>query len=107
MKDKAIKVAVIGSVGVPAKYGGFETLADKLVEFLADKVQMTVYCSGLQYSKRLSTYKGAKLEYIDFSANGVQSVFYDILSIKRAVKDHDVLLILGVAGMLFVAIGRS
>jgi len=87
---------------VPAKYGGFETLADKLVEHLAEQIELTVYCSGLQYSKRLKTYKGAKLEYIDFSANGIQSVIYDSLSIKRAVKEHDVLLILGVAGMFYM-----
>ncbi|MEQ8908119.1 MAG: DUF1972 domain-containing protein [Vicingaceae bacterium] len=102
MKDKTVKVAIIGSVGVPAKYGGFETLADKLVEHLANKFSLTVYCSGLQYSKRLNSYKGAALEYVEFSANGVQSVFYDIISIKRAVKEHDVLLILGVAGMFYI-----
>ena len=39
------KVAIIGTVGIPAKYGGFETLADNLVKNLSDEYQFTVYCS--------------------------------------------------------------
>lgn len=100
MMSKTLKVAIIGCVGVPAKYGGFETLAEKLVTHLSAKVKLTVYCSELEYSKRIKEYKGASLEYISLSANGIQSVFYDIISIKRAIKNHDVLLILGVAGAM-------
>lgn len=32
-----MKVAVIGTVGVPANYGGFETLAENLLTYKKDK----------------------------------------------------------------------
>ncbi|MFD2602755.1 DUF1972 domain-containing protein [Flavobacterium suzhouense] len=97
---KTRKIAIIGTVGLPAKYGGFETLADHLVSNLSDKYDFTVYCSQKKYKKeeRLKSYKGAKLKYIPLEANGIQSILYDTISIIHAIFKNDVLLILGVAG---------
>lgn len=94
------KIAIIGTVGVPANYGGFETLAEHLIEDLGLKHDITVYCSGKKYSKseRVSSYKGAQLKYLPLDANGIQSIPYDTLSILHALFFADVLLILGVAG---------
>lgn len=94
------RLAIIGSVGVPANYGGFETLAEYLIEELATKNQITVYCSGKRYKQdeRKKYYKGARLRYISLDANGIQSILYDTLSILHALFFSDVLLILGVAG---------
>jgi glycosyltransferase involved in cell wall biosynthesis len=98
MKNK--RIAIIGTVGLPAKYGGFETLADHLVTNLSDKYDFTVYCSKKKYKKeeQLTSYKGAKLQYIPLEANGIESIPYDSLSILHALMKNDVLLILGVAG---------
>ncbi len=100
MSDKKQKVAIIGTVGLPAKYGGFETLADHLVKNLNSEFDFTVYCSGKKYEKseRTSSYNGARLVYIPLDANGVQSIIYDTLSIIHALFYAEVLLILGVAG---------
>ena len=95
-----IKVAIIGSVGVPARYGGFETLADRLCSELSDKFDITVYCSTREYNKKKGTYQGAKLHYIPLKANGVSGVLYDIISIIHALKRNQVLLILGVTGCI-------
>lgn len=94
------RVAIIGTVGLPAKYGGFETLAEHLIAHLSAKYDFTVYCSKKKYSKeeRVRTYKGATLKYIPLQANGIQSIPYDTISILHALKNNDVLLILGVAG---------
>lgn len=94
------KVAIIGTVGLPAKYGGFETLAANLVEQLGEKHEMTVYCSSKRYkgNERPATYKQAKLTYIPLEANGISSIFYDSLSILHALFFAEVLLILGVSG---------
>lgn len=99
-KNKKIRLSIIGSVGVPANYGGFETLAEHLIEDLGQKHDITVYCSGKKYKKenRQKFYKGAKLKYIPLDANGIQSIPYDTLSIVHALFRSDVLLILGVAG---------
>jgi glycosyltransferase involved in cell wall biosynthesis len=97
---KKRKIAIIGTVGLPAKYGGFETLADHLVSNLSDTYDFTVYCSAKKYKKeeRSAMYRQAKLKYIPLEANGIQSILYDTLSILHAVFKNDVLLILGVAG---------
>ncbi len=101
-----MKVAIIGSVGVPSKYGGFETLAHQLVENLGSIHQLTVYCSGFQYTKKPKQFKGADLVYIPLNANGIQSIPYDVVSIWKAYKKHDVLLILGVAGVFILPLIR-
>ena len=64
------KVAVIGIVGVPAKYGGFETLVENLIGTYKDSsIQYTVFCSSKNSSSHLDQYKGAKLKYINLRAN--------------------------------------
>jgi len=99
MFDKK-KIAIIGTVGVPANYGGFETLAEHLIEAMGQHHEVTVYCSGKRYPKeeRQQTFKGARLKYLPLEANGIQSIFYDSISILHALLYADVMLILGVAG---------
>jgi len=94
------RLAIIGTVGLPAKYGGFETLADHLVNHLTKDHDITVYCSKKKYTKeeRIKEYNGAKLKYINLDANGIQSIPYDTVSILHALFTSDVLLVLGVAG---------
>lgn len=94
------QVAVIGTVGLPANYGGFETLTSHLVEHLEERYDLTVYCSGVSYPKnsRMDKYRKARLKYLPFKANGIQSIIYDTVSIIHALFYADVLLVLGVAG---------
>ena len=65
-KLKKKKIAIIGTVGVPANYGGFETLAEHLIEDLGQHHELTVYCSGKKYPKeqRQAQYKAANLKYL-------------------------------------------
>jgi glycosyltransferase involved in cell wall biosynthesis len=104
----AKKVAIIGTVGLPACYGGFETLTAYLVKHLHQEHELTVYCSGKKYPKaeRRSHYESAKLVYLPFEANGAQSIIYDCLSILHALFFADVLLILGVPGGLLLPFVR-
>jgi glycosyltransferase involved in cell wall biosynthesis len=94
------KIALIGTVGIPASYGGFETLAEHLVDKLGHEMDFTVYCSGKKYpkSQRQQYYKNARLKYLPLNANGIQSILYDTLSIIHALFYADVLIVLGVAG---------
>ncbi len=107
----AIRIAIVGTVGVPGCYGGFETLADNLVKYHAEMEQgtgMSVYCSSKAYAKpRAPTYKLARLRYMLLQANGVQSILYDILSMLCAVlHGHNRILLLGVSGALGVPLIR-
>lgn len=102
---KNLRVAVIGTVGVPACYGGFESLVDNLLDFVPQNVEYTVFCSAKKYKKHLETYKGARLVYLEKDANGKESILYDFESMKMALKPlvcADVLLVLGVSGCIFL-----
>lgn len=99
------KIAIIGTQGVPAKYGGFESLVENIIgENCSKGVEYTVFCSSKDMPERLQEYKGCRLKYVGLSANGVQSVAYDIVSMCRALRGYDVMLVLGVSGCLFLPI---
>lgn len=106
------RVSIVGTVGLPANYGGFETLAENLVRELGgDDLEMAVYCSAKTYPDspdRPEYYEGAALRYVPLEANGAQSIFYDALSLFDACrKGDDVVLILGVSGGLFIPIAKA
>ena len=108
MKVTMKKIAIIGTVGIPSRYGGFETLAHHLTDQLKDEFEFTVYCSKRAYNKneRITYFNKAKLIYLPFDANGVQSIIYDIVSILHAVVFCDTLLILGVSGSIAIPFVR-
>jgi len=92
-------VAIIGTNGLPAKYGGFETLTNHLVEnFDKSTHEIIVYCSKTNKNDRLGSYKGAKLVYFPFKANGWQSMIYDFVTIIHALFKASDLIILGFSG---------
>ncbi len=102
-----MKVSIIGTVGVPANYGGFETLVEQLVRHNQnDDLQYAVYCSNKSYSDERWVYHGAKTEYIGLNANGIQSIPYDIVSLLKASRRSDVILVLGVSGCAFLPLFR-
>lgn len=96
------KVAVIGTNGLPANYGGWETLVEHLTSNLKGKIDFTVYCSSHRYEKRLEEHNGARLKYVPIQANGISSIIYDIVTMLHALRYADVLLILGVSGCIFL-----
>ena len=91
-------------MGIPAKYGGFETLVEHLTKNQSANYDMTVYCSSKSYPKQLDVHNDAKLKYINLRANGVQSILYDIISIFKSLKEYDILLILGVSGCIILPV---
>lgn len=102
-----MKVAIIGTVGVPANYGGFETLVEQLVRHNHNEdLQYAVYCSKKSYNDERWVYHGAKTEYVGLNANGMQSIPYDILSLIKASRNSDVILVLGVSGCSFLPLYR-
>jgi glycosyltransferase involved in cell wall biosynthesis len=108
MREK--KIAIVGTVGVPANYGGFETLAENLVKYhdaasLPDPI--TVYCSSRSYPSRKPAFLSAQLKYVPLNANGAQSILYDIVSLFSAVWNRsDVILVLGVSGAIALPLVR-
>ncbi|WP_439844669.1 DUF1972 domain-containing protein [Aeromonas veronii] len=97
------RVAIVGTVGIPACYGGFESLVENLTLNKSKYVDYTVFCSSKVYEKKIDKHNGASLIYLPLKANGVQSIPYDILSLVKCLKlKPDVILILGVSGCIFL-----
>lgn len=97
------QVAIIGIQGVPARYGGFESLVENIIgENCSPDIQYTVFCSAKDMPERMATYKGCRLKYIPLHANGIQSIPYDIIAMTRTFCGYDTILVLGTSGCIFL-----
>ena len=91
-------LAIVGIRGIPNNYGGFEPLAEYLVEYLAMDMEITVFCSSKDMDSSLSSYKGANLKYIPLSSHGASGILYDSIALIKAVTTYDKVLLLGFGG---------
>lgn len=100
-------INIIGTVGVPACYGGFESLVQNLIDYQSEQIDYQVFCSSQAYKEKQTHYNSAKLTYLPLKANGVSSIPYDIVSLLISLwQKPDVTLILGVSGCLFLPVYR-
>ena len=86
-------VYIVGSKGIPAKYGGFETFVEKLTEFQQDKdIQYYVACMRENSAKSGITadtfeHNGAKCYNIDVPNIGpARAIAYDIEALNKAIE---------------------
>jgi glycosyltransferase involved in cell wall biosynthesis len=104
------RIAIVGTVGLPGRYGGFETLAENLVHYhsrTGHGAALTVWCSGKDSVEYLDFFESAELRYVDLRANGLQSIPYDVVSLWQAIRsDHKRILLLGVSGALALPVIR-
>lgn len=112
MAETQGRIAILGTVGLPARYGGFETLAEQLVHAAAEagKAQrLTVWCSGPRAgADRPESWRGARLRYLPLDANGPASVAYDALALWQAARSgHAAALLLGVSGATALPLIRA
>ncbi|MDQ5835311.1 MAG: glycosyltransferase [Acidobacteriota bacterium] len=60
-----MRIAILGTRGVPASYGGFETFAEQLsTRLVARGHEVTVYCRAHYVSPRQIEYKGVRLKVL-------------------------------------------
>lgn len=104
------KVMIVGCAGVPAAYGGFETLAENLVlyqERAGLVVELTVFCAKPPSAAKAPRFHAARLRYLPMKANGLSSVVYDLCSLALAAYHRaDAVLILGVSGAIGLPLMR-
>lgn len=105
-----MKIAILGTVGVPGRYGGFETLADNLVLYHSSRElrsQLTVWCSKKDNTEHPKKYESAALRYVNLRANGLQSILYDAIGLFQAIRSgHDQIILLGVSGAIVLPVVR-
>jgi glycosyltransferase involved in cell wall biosynthesis len=106
---------MIGSVGVPARYGGFETLAEQLARGIRpETVRFVVYCERASYpeAKSAEGFAGHETVFLPVRANGASSMIYDALGMVHALllRSTQAILLLGCSGawaLPFVRLLRS
>ena len=60
-----MKIAILGTRGIPASYSGFETAVEQLTSRLTDRGhEVTVYCRPHVVDPGLTTYRGARLVHL-------------------------------------------
>jgi glycosyltransferase involved in cell wall biosynthesis len=101
------KVAILGTRGIPARYGGFETFADRLAIGLTEHgYDVTVYCEE-EKIPGIENYRGVKLRYISsLSLGPLQTILYDLLCLWDARRRFDVVYMLGYGAAPFCLIPR-
>lgn len=91
-----MKIALIGTRGVPANYGGFETCAEELGVALAEKGhEVVAYCRPGNAEGNPTEYKGVKLVYRPFiNSKSLGTLSHTANSLIHAVRqDYDVLMV--------------
>src|SRR6202035_161976 len=62
---RRMKIAILGTRGIPASYSGFETAVEQLASRLTDRGHdVTVYCRPHVVDATLKQYKGASLVHL-------------------------------------------
>ncbi|HEX6901976.1 MAG TPA: DUF1972 domain-containing protein [Thermoanaerobaculia bacterium] len=106
---KRPSVALIGSRGIPGRYGGYETLMEELAPRLLDRgFQVTVYCRSHSTPRGLKSWRGVDLvvlptirtKYLDTPVHTFLSCFH------AASAGYDAALVVNSANALFLPLVR-
>ncbi len=76
-------IFIIGSKGIPAKYGGFETFVEKLTEYKKDtRINYHVSCLSNNYKEFI--HNSARCFNINVPNIGpAKAVYYDVFALKK------------------------
>ena len=83
MKD----IFIIGSKGIPAQYGGYETFVDELVTRQVNKnIKYHVACMTFNKKTKHYDYNGAECQEINIpNIGGAKAIIYDLKALNWAL----------------------
>lgn len=100
-----LKIALIGTRGVPANYGGFETCVEEIGKRLVEKGHdVTVYCRKSYYEDDLDTYHGMKRVCLpNLESKSLDTMSHTCVSAWHALfKNFDVYMVFNAANSPFI-----
>lgn len=107
-----MRIALLGSRGIPANYGGYETMMEELAPRLAARGHdVTVFCRSHYVDRRLGEHRGVRLvvlptlrtKYLDTPVHTLLSCLHILLRERRR---YDAALVVNSANALFLPILR-
>jgi glycosyltransferase involved in cell wall biosynthesis len=102
---RPLSVALIGSRGIPGRYGGYETLMEELsARLVARGFRVTVYCRSHSTPRSLKSWRGADLVVLPtIRAKYLDTPVHTFLScLHAATAGYDAALVVNSANALFV-----
>ena len=101
-----MRIAILGTRGIPANYGGFETFAEKLSTRLVERGHdVTVYCRSHHVDRRLSEFNGVHLTTLPTIRHKyLDTVVHTMLSAFHAIRRFDAVLICNAANSPFIPV---
>lgn len=99
-----MKLAILGTRGIPAQHGGFETFAERLALYLTSKGwEVTVYCPAYGApSQYESEWQGIRLLHLPVARDDAAgTIIFDWKSTLQSAKEKSTVLNLGYGTALF------
>ena len=93
-----MKIAILGTKGIPNNYGGFEQFAEIIGQTLTELGHEVIVYSAHFHPYMEHTYKGIKIvkkKNYSGSIGAVGNIYYDFLCLRDASKKADVILMCG------------
>jgi glycosyltransferase involved in cell wall biosynthesis len=104
-----MKIAILGTRGIPANYGGFETFAEECAVRLAARGHdVTVYCRSHYIPKSLRSYRGVRLVVLPtLEGKYTDTVIHTLFSMIHALfRRYEVILICNAANSIYAWMPR-
>ena len=103
------RVAIIGSHGLYASYGGWDQLVNNLAELKSESIEYLIF-NSIETTIPQMIPQGVEVKRILIPASGFLGLFYDFWSVIRSAWKVDTVLLLGVQGiplLVFIKIFRD
>jgi glycosyltransferase involved in cell wall biosynthesis len=107
--QRRASLAFLGSRGIPARYGGFETFVQEVSVRLVDRgYDVTVFCEAERGAKPASSFHGVRLEHVRAWAPGpLRTLQFDASCLLASLRRFDVVYMLGYGASAFCALPRA
>ena len=102
-----MNLAILGTRGIPARYGGFETFAEKLAIGIRGRgIHVTVFCESGEGNEP-EVLEGVELRYVSAQQLGpLRTILYDVKCLWAARKGYDIVYMLGYGAAPFCVVPR-
>ena len=100
-----MRFAILGTRGIPANYGGFETFAEEMATRAVERGhEVTVYCRSHHVDRNLKEYRGVRLKVLPtIKHKYLDTIVHSFISVLHAVTQRfDAVLICNAANSPFI-----
>jgi len=105
--EKKLKIAIVGTRGIPARYGGFETCVDEVSRRLAERGHhVSVYCRKSNYNYTEKNYRGVRLVVLpSVKSKSLETISHSFLSAFHLMLSRwDVVHVYGLGNAIFLVL---